>query len=100
MTAQIINLAERRAAMTETAPPGRDRVMSLLLVLAEEMGLATSKYRRGGAPPQPQGRKPSTSERIQKIADNLGIDVEAPFRAKPKPASKPTQPRGQRSSKP
>lgn len=33
--------------------------------------------------PGAKGDKPSVLELIQQIADNLGIDIEAPFRAKP-----------------
>lgn len=69
MTAVIINLADRRAALAEPAPP------------------------------KP---KPTILELIQGIADDLGIDIEAPFRQRPgaRPFAVPPKPGDKRPPKP
>ncbi|HTI01218.1 MAG TPA: hypothetical protein VL752_09770 [Acidisoma sp.] len=66
MTAEIISLADRRAGKGAHS----------MSTLSEDQ--AARPRRRGS-----KGDKPSILELIHEIADDLGIDIEAPFRTKP-----------------
>lgn len=93
MTADIINLADCRQARSSRVDKAASQG-SAFQMAARLRGFGIS----------PAARRPMTNEehsaycceQIQRIADNLGIDIEAPFRAKPTaapPDKRATKPR-------
>lgn len=95
MTAQIINLADRRRG---AAPSRLPEPIDLLRDIAARLGLPPLEEEP--APPPPQ--RPTIMEMIQEIAGELGIDIEAPFRQPPqaRPFVVPPRPGDKKPPKP
>lgn len=91
MSAKIINLADRQRGDRKLRGPSKGETpLELLRDIAGRLGLPPLEEEP--APPPPQ--RPTILEMIQEIADELGIDIEAPFRQArgPRPFVVPQKP--------